>query len=82
MPYTDADDRRHVDATGLCYFKGDLTYLHCQNSIKYINLNGKSYQVISDAIAALEDAAHELRRRVLDPYEDTKILANGDLEWP
>jgi len=43
-------------------------------------VRGKSYNSISAAISALEDAAHEVRRRVMVPYEDEKIKVNGDIE--
>lgn len=47
-------------------------------------------QLISDAFEVIEeamydcisvclDAAHEIRRRLLDPYEDTAIRKNGDM---
>ena len=40
---------------------------------------GWSYISLSRAIAVLEDAAHEMRRRLLDPYEDAARKKNGDL---
>jgi len=38
-----------------------------------------SYQNLSDVIAALNDSAEEIRRRLLIPYEDKAIEKNGDL---
>ncbi len=34
---------------------------------------------MSEKIDAVHDAEAELRRRVLDPYEDIKIFENGDV---
>lgn len=43
--------------------------------------NGKSpgYTDISMAVGALTDAAEEMRRRKLNPYEDGAVKKNGDL---
>ena len=40
---------------------------------------GLGYQEISDALAALTDAAGELWRRLLVPWEKKKIEENGDI---
>lgn len=45
----------------------------------YIRHNGKSYGTCSSAVAACQDAADEFKRRVLAPYEDSKIAENGDV---
>lgn len=37
------------------------------------------YHTLSDAVRVLRDAATEIERRLLGPYEDTVILKNGDL---
>jgi hypothetical protein len=38
-----------------------------------------NYQVINDIIGALEGAKMEFYRRVVIPYEDRKIIENGDV---
>lgn len=38
-----------------------------------------NYQGINDIIGALEGAKLEFYRRVAAPYEDTKIVENGDV---
>jgi len=45
-----------------------------------VRLKKGSYTKISEAISTLTDAEYELRRRFLVPYEETKILDNGDVE--
>jgi hypothetical protein len=40
---------------------------------------GWDYDSISSAIRVLNDSAAEMRRRLLDPYEDKKIEENGDV---
>ena len=59
--------------------KGELTYLLYVISLNYIKKHGKSYTNISSAISCLIDAAEELRRKELSPYEDQKIKENGDI---
>jgi len=59
--------------------KGDLTYCAYKLGIDYINQKGIKYQHISDAVSALNDAAEEIRRRVMFHYEDRKIKENGDI---
>lgn len=41
--------------------------------------DGWSYHSISRAIAVLRDAATEMERRLMAPYEDDKSAENGDI---
>jgi len=59
--------------------KGDLNYLICEIVGKFILETGISYRNISEKIDAVHDAEAELRRRLLNPYEDIKIEENGDV---
>ena len=59
--------------------KGDLTYLVYCLGIEYFR-GRESYTNISSAISSLNDAAEEIRRRYLNPYEDKKIEENGDVK--
>lgn len=58
--------------------KGNLTYLVYAIGLEYFK-GRESYTRISTAISSLQDAAEELRRRHLNPYEDEKIKENGDV---
>ena len=58
--------------------KGSLTYLAYSLGISYFK-GRESYTAMSDAISALDDAAEEIRRRHLVPYERKKIVDNGDV---
>ena len=40
---------------------------------------GWSYSSLSTALAVFRDAEAEMRRRLLDPYEDKAIAKNGDI---
>ena len=59
--------------------KGHLTYVLYHIASDWI-AGRRDYQNISDACAALRDAEAELRRRVLNPYEDAKRKLNGGIE--
>lgn len=56
---------------------GDLNYIlfaFCKRCVK------PSYNNYKNLIGELNEAAAEIRRRLLAPYEDSKILDNGDVE--
>ena len=46
---------------------------------KYMQQHGLNYRVINDIVGAAEGAKAEFQRRVAAPYEDKKILQNGDV---
>lgn len=58
---------------------GELNYVLTQVIRQYLHFNGSSYQSINDVVGALEGAKLEFYRRVAAPYEDTKIIQNGDV---
>ena len=91
MPYIKQKDRRKFEPQlgklrecvknnlwDVTMSKGDLTYLVYALGLEFFK-NKKSYTNISTAISCLNDAAEELRRRYLNPYEDKKIEENGDV---
>lgn len=59
---------------------GDLNFQITSLVDDYINAHGGvSYTVINEAIGVLECAKLELYRRIAAPYEDEKIVQNGDV---
>jgi hypothetical protein len=58
---------------------GELNYAVTNLVLGYIAQHGKNYQHINDVIGALEGAKLEFYRRLVGPYEDTKIAENGDV---
>ncbi len=85
MPYINKSARinfdKHLNEVGPhTTAKGDLNYCVTQLALHYIKAHGKSYTNISEAASALVDAADEIKRRLLGPYENQKIKENGDLE--
>ena len=56
---------------------GAFNYFVCR---LFMNVfNPKGYTDISDALGHLVSAERELRRRVLNPYEDNAAIKNGDV---
>jgi predicted translin family RNA/ssDNA-binding protein len=60
--------------------KGDLNYAICELVGRLILDSEKiSYTQMSEWIDGVHDAETELRRRLLEEYENLKILENGDV---
>ncbi len=61
---------------------GELNYAITQLVIRFLYAGRRlapSYTDFNDAIGALECAKLELYRRKIAPYEDTKMIENGDV---
>ena len=78
MPYITQSERNAVDV-GSPMNAGQLNYSITMLIKNYVNINELKYQTINDIIGALEGAKAEFQRRVVAPYEDKKILENGDI---
>lgn len=87
MPYIDPARRDVIELapTGLLAPKeiqtvGELNFAISRLMTAFIkNSGGVSYGSCAAARAACHDAAEELYRRVVAPYEDKKCLENGDV---
>lgn len=82
MPYVKEEARPELDkivaemAWQGIKANGDLNYI----LFKYCKYNVEpSYNNYKNFMAELNEAAEEIRRRILAPYEDTKIVENGDV---
>ena len=70
-----------LDAVGSrCDNPGDLNYAITTIVHTYLNNKGKNYQHYNDILGALEGVKFELYRRSVAPYEDLKIIENGDVK--
>lgn len=58
---------------------GELNYQITKLISDYVVENGLNYQRLNDVVGALDGAKAEFQRRVVAPYEDTKIRENGDV---
>jgi hypothetical protein len=80
LPYIKKETRRLLKETPTYPTDaGELNYLITMICNEYIHENSKNYQRINDVVGALEGAKLEFYRRVAAPYEDKKIIENGDV---
>ena len=80
MPYIPKSEKVKVDQDNLITNAGQFNYALNQVISIYIDQNEFNYQTCNDIIGAMECAKMELYRRLLAPYEDKKILQNGDVK--
>jgi hypothetical protein len=80
MPYIPKSEQNRVDQDNLITTAGQFNYALNQLISIYIDQNDFSYQTSNDIIGAMECAKLELYRRLVAPYEDKKILQNGDVK--
>jgi len=59
---------------------GELNYVITYLCKKHISERGLHYQTLNDVVGVLESAKLEFYRRIVAPYEQTKIIENGDVE--
>ena len=82
MPYIKQDNRRVVDTVlevPVMENAGELNYVLTKVIKDYLQQFGSSYQTMNDIVGALDGAKVEFQRRIVAPYEDSKIQANGDV---
>lgn len=81
MPYIKKTDRLGLDLDEIPYPQnaGELNYVISRQINQYIQSEGLSYSTINECIGVLECAKLELYRRIAIPYENQKILDNGDV---
>lgn len=79
MPYITEEARQ---STHMLQYEphnaGELNFLITTFIRDYYN-KSPSYQSVNDVVGALEGAKLEFYRRVAAPYEDKKIIQNGDV---
>lgn len=84
MPYIPQNRREELEEIVKQFFTvtecnaGDLNYLITQVLVAYMEINGKHYKTLNDLVGALECAKMELYRRIIVPYENTKMATHGD----
>lgn len=81
MPYISRESRPLLEPTSQREARkpGELNFQVTRLCHRYIQTHGLSYENINAAVGALECAKLELYRRLAAPYEDGKILENGDI---
>lgn len=80
MPYVDQKIRDQLDEGATPENAGELNYLITRLVDGYLLDKGEiRYAHLNEVIGVLECAKQELYRRVVSPYEDTKIREAGDV---
>lgn len=83
MPYIPPNETRNTIDKILSLLPiggvGVLNYIITRVCLAYIAQQGKGYRSINDVVGVLECAKLEFYRRLAAPYEDTKIIENGDV---
>ena len=78
MPYIKNENKFHAMSSPST--SGELNYKITETIIDYLEeRGGLVYSNLNEVVGALECAKLELYRRVILPYEDTKIKENGDV---
>lgn len=80
MPYIDSDSRWFInDCLAGCVLEnvGELNYAITKLLLGYCEES--SYARYNEALGVLSAVTQEFYRRVIAPYEDQKILENGDV---
>jgi len=91
MPYI-TQERRDDFVDGLSRLRpksvGELNFLVTALVHKYViskldilEAGGSRYEVLSDGLRALRDAASEYYRDILGPYEDKAVEKNGPISY-
>ena len=81
MPYIKKEDRVRVYSAGPSS-AGELNFAITTLIVEYLFYRkgkGLNYQAINDCLGALEGAKLEFYRRIVSPYEEGKIITNGDV---
>jgi Domain of unknown function (DUF6899) len=87
MPYVTQDRREDIgngangtlDIIEAAKSAGDLNYAMTLLAKEYIEQHGLRYEHINTVMGVFASVQAEFYRRVAAPYEDTKIVANGDV---
>lgn len=77
MPYITEEDRDTVSKHGPSNV-GELTYVFYRIAVNYLPDDAR-YADYAEVMAALENTKQEFYRRMVVPYEDVKIIQNGDV---
>jgi hypothetical protein len=85
MPHIPEQRRDGIDLSregrnnaGECDGPGELNWALTEVVIGYLLAKGLSYRTCNDIVGALDNAKDEFRRLVQHPYEDRKIVENGN----
>ena len=79
MPYIDPKRREPLEPNAVPNSPGELNFVITRLITAYVYRKGMTYENLSAARAAAQDASDEFYRRVVVPYEDVKKSEHGDV---
>ena len=80
MPYIPLGERHRFSYRGEKITKaGELTFALWSVINNYLEAHNLSYQTLCEIEGALQCLSKEVYRRITVPYEDKKIMENGDV---
>lgn len=81
MPYIKPEQRYNLNPhpERNAMIGGELNYQISVLVTNFFAMRGLSYSVINEVIGALECAKLEAYRRIASPYEDKKVVENGEV---
>lgn len=81
MPYIKPEQRAYVSEREMPIAEtaGELNYLISRDVSRYVKQKGLSYQTFNDILGALRCVEIEIARRFIAPYEDRKLMDNGEV---
>jgi uncharacterized protein DUF6899 len=80
MPYIKKEQRQKLASGQRPSDPGELNYTITRLLLTYLKDKGKSYASFNEIMGVLSCVGQEFYRRWVAPYEDQKILENGDVE--
>lgn len=80
MPYISREARDRLDQGSNPENAGELNYTISRIVDNYLLQKGEiRYEYLNEVMGALECAKLEIYRRMIVPYEDTKLAESGDI---
>lgn len=78
MPYIYPGRARTLDAGGIKLRSGDLAYTLSREIADFFRERDLDYAAIAEVRGAVAAALNEFERRVVEPYEQSKIERGGE----
>ena len=79
MPYLSQAERASLEEGRKALKGGDLNYQFSKLVNDFLATKGLSYAAINEVVGALECCTLEVYARIARPYEDKKVIANGEV---
>lgn len=81
MPYISKELRAHLETGAVPNSPGELNYVFTMCINLYLDKHGLSYTKLNEVMGVLACVQQEVYRRLAVPYEDAKIVENGEVFW-